>query len=238
MPSERSPLARQLRVLMLVVCLVQLADGSELSDKLILDLADGEYRVREKAQSDLLAQARQQPEASKDKLFQIAQTSQDPEIRERCLGVLRQLLTDQYMSEGQGFVGIGRMDKTVELAGRLEPCHGVLVTSVRSGTPAERAGIQLNDLIIALNKSGWKEVTASETFANQVAAMKPGTKISLSILRDEKVIDLDVVLVRRPAGLFNELLFMPGQAFDPEKAENDAMAAYFRDWFSQRITRK
>ena len=110
MPSERSPLARQLRVLMLVVCLVQLADGSELSDKLILDLADGEYRVREKAQSDLLAQARQRPEASKDELFQIAQTSQDPEIRERCLGVLRQLLTDQYMSEGQGFVGIGRMD--------------------------------------------------------------------------------------------------------------------------------
>ena len=236
MHIELRPYLRLLGVKVLFGSLVPLAGASELSEKLVLDLADGEYRVREKAQSELLAQARQRPELSKDELFQIAQTSQDPEIRQRCLGILRQLLTDQYMSEGQGFVGIGRFDKTVELAGRVEPCHGVLVTSVRSGTPAERAGIQVNDLIVALNGSGWKEEAASETFANQVAAMKPGTKITLSILRDDKTIDLEVFLVRRPAGLFNE--FIPGQAFDPEKAENDALAAYFRDWFSQRIVRK
>lgn len=209
--------------------------AGELPEKLVSDLADGEFRIRERAQSELLAQARQKPEPAMDELFRLSRNSGDPEIRLRCVAILRELLKDQYMREGQGFVGIGRADKTLDIAGRTEPCHGVLVTSVRSGTPAEKAGILVGDLIISLNGIEWKQGSPSETFADQIAAMKPGTKITLSIYRADKKVDLDLVLVRRPAGLFTE--FMPGLTFDPERAEKEALEAYFREWFADRSVR-
>lgn len=235
MHSDFPSCAKRLLALVVIGCQVPFAIADGLAGKLVSELADGEFRTREHAQSELLAQARRKPVESMDELFHLSRTSGDPEIRQRCLAILRELLRDQYMSEGQGFVGIGRADKTIEIAGRTEPCHGVFVTSVRSGTPAERAGIRVNDLIIALNGSEWKQGVASEAFADQIAAIKPGTKVSLSIFRDDKRIELDLILVRRPAGLFNE--FFPGQTFDPDKAEREALEAYFRDWLSERSVR-
>ena len=226
---------RWLFALLLIACQLYQAIAGELSDKLVSDLANGEFRIREKAQSELLAQSRQKPERAMDELFRLSRSSGDPEIRLRCVAILRDLLKDQYMKEGQGFVGIGRLDKTVDIAGRTGPCHGVLVTSVRNGTPAERSGIRVGDLIISLNGGEWKQGIASETFADQIAAMRPGTKVTLAIYRDDKKIDVDLVLVRRPAGLPME--FMLGQTFDPEKAENDALEAFFRDWFAERGVR-
>lgn len=216
---------------------IQLTFGSagELPVSLLLDLGNSEFKVREKAQSELLAKARLQPGPSTDELFHVSKISADPETRQRCFEILRHLLTDQYMKEGQGFVGIGRFDKAVELEGQKEPCNAVLVTSVRRGTPADRAGIQVNDLILALNGTYWKEPTASEIFANQIAALKPGTKVTLLVYRDDKKIELDLVLVRRPAGLGNE--FIPGQPLDPDKAERDALEAYIQDWFNQKSGR-
>ena len=218
-----------------IVCQIFQVTAGELPEKLVSDLADGEFRIRERAQSELLAQARQRPEGAMDEFFRLSRTSGDPEIRLRCVAILRELLKDQYMKEGQGFVGIGRADKTIDIAGRADPCHGVLVTSVRSGTPAEKAGILVGDLIISLNGSEWKQGIASETFAERIGAMKPGTKVTLVIYRDDKKIDLDLVLVRRPAGLFAE--FMPGLTFDPERAEKDSLEAYLREWFAERGVR-
>lgn len=219
------------------VAWIQLAIGSagELPEGLLLDLGNSEFKVREKAQSELLVKARLHPAASTDELYHFSKTSADPETRQRCLEILRHLLTDQYMTEGQGFVGIGRFDKTVELDGQKEPCNAVLVTSVKRGTPADSAGIQVNDLILALNGTYWKEPTASEIFANQIAALKPGTKITLLVYRKDKKIELDLVLVRRPAGLGNE--FIPGQPLDPDRAERDSLEAYIQDWFSRKSGR-
>ncbi|MES2659999.1 MAG: PDZ domain-containing protein [Verrucomicrobiota bacterium] len=219
-----------------LISLFSTATALELPQKVLAALGDGEYRVRENAQIELLKWARLRPTPSMEEVLRQSQISNDPEVRLRCQAVLRELVMDQYKNEGQGFVGIGRENKIVEIPGRTGPCHAVRVTSVRRGTPADRAGIRLNDLIISLNGEAWSEGTASEVFAERIAAMRPGTQVTLKIYRDGKLIDVDVVLVRRPLNANNP--FFDGQNFDPEAGERAAMEAYFRDWLSERKLRK
>lgn len=208
----------------------------ELPQKEYKALGDSEFRIRENAQMELLAWARLQPGPAMDELLQQSRISKDPEIRQRCVAILRELVMDKYMSEGQGFVGIRRENKLADIPGKPDPCHAVLVTGVNRGTPADHAGIHLNDLIVSLNGATWSEPTASDDFAEQIAATKPGTKVTLKIFRDGKLFDIDLVLARRP--LSATLRFFDGQESDPEAAERAAMEAYFREWLSERKLRE
>ena len=204
----------------------------ELPEALISDLGNTDFRKREEAQEQLLAFARKQPQLSMDELLRISRQSKDPEVRQRCMDVLRVLVFDQYMTEGQGFVGIVRGDQRIQIPGKAEPSHAVLVNGVRPDSPADRSGIRPNDLIVSLNGESWKTDTASEAFANRVAEMKPGTKVVLTIFREEKLFDLGVILSRRPVDVMNP--FFPGSYTHPEAAERAAMEAYFREWLKQR----
>ena len=80
------------------------------------------------------------------------------------------------MQTGQvtrGWIGVGVQDMTRELSEsfKLPEIRGALITEVFRGTPADKAGIKLGDILVAVEG---KPVTDSSSMLNLVAALEPG----------------------------------------------------------------
>lgn len=65
------------------------------------------------------------------------------------------------------------------------------MTSVVKDSPADKAGIQVEDIIIKIDE---KPVDTAAVLRNAVYIMKPGTKINLSILRKDQTIQIPVTI--------------------------------------------
>lgn len=212
----------------MIALVVGHAEGVELPATALTNLRSQEFRERETAQVELLIWGRGQPGPAMTELLKQSQTADDPEVRERCLAVLRDLVTDEYLKEGEGYIGIVLRDEIAEVPGEPKPRGGIRVTQVQPDSPAEHAGIRLNDLIVGINGEVWHETL----FRANVRMMKPNMKVDLKILRDGGLLDLKVTLGRRP--LIADTPFFPGQTVDPDAIERAAKEAYFRRWLSQR----
>ncbi len=96
----------------------------------------------------------------------------------------------------RGFLGIffQEMDKNTADALNLPEAEGVLVRRVQSGTPADKAGIKVGDVIIGFNE---KKIENGQKFRMMVAAAGPDSKITLQILREGKEISKEVTLADR-----------------------------------------
>ncbi len=162
-----------------------------------------------------------------------SQLAVDPEVRERCLDVLRSLVTDEYMKEGEGYIGIAlaMKDDIVTVPGDPKARNAVRVVEVRADTPGQKSGILLNDLIVALEGVTWREVEATPAFRESIKKMKPTTVARLTVLRGGELVDLEVTLGRRP--LMADM-FLNGQNQDLEATERAAKEAYFQRWLSQK----
>jgi predicted metalloprotease with PDZ domain len=204
----------------------------EIPPKTLASLGSREFREREIAQVELLGWSRRQPEASMTELLRQSRKAEDPEVRQRCLNVLHELVIDEYSREGEGFIGIALKDEISNVPGDPKPRRVIRVTEVRLDAPARQAGIQLNDLIVGLNDQVWHDEDASPPFREKIRAMKPDTKVVLEVLRDGELIDCKVTLARRP--VLADRPFFNGQNFDPEASEQAAKDAYFRRWLNQR----
>ncbi len=217
-------------------CMLALAfppvGAAELPPTVIAGLGSQQFREREIAQVKLLDWARAQPGPAMDELLRQSRMAGDPEVRERCLSVLRSLVTDEYLKEGEGYIGIALKDEMSDVPGEPKPRGVIHVLMVQPESPAEHAGIRQNDLIVGTNGEIWQEIL----FRANVRTMKPNMKVDLKILRDGGLIDLKVTVGRRP--LSADISFFPGQTFDPEATERAAKEAYFRRWLSQRKLQK
>lgn len=223
-----------------LVCLLLVlgsAEAIELPPEPLAALASGDFKSRENGQTEILAWARLQPEASMEELLRYSRDSKDPEVRERCMAVLRELVMDQYMSEGPGFLGIGFEYRAGVIPEVAKPSHAIRVKSVSPDTPAEKVGLQADDLIVSLNGKGWTDASAALDFAKQVASVKPGTKVKLMIFRDAGLIEKEVVLTRRPL-YADRFAFGDLNGYDPEADERAARDAYFKEWLSERKSRQ
>lgn len=103
---------------------------------------------------------------------------------------------EQLMENGRvrrGLLGVGIQDITSDVAEslELENTDGVLVSDVKPGSAAEKAGIKRRDVITAINN---QEVTDGNTLRNKIAGTQPGTEISLTIIRDGKKQELKATL--------------------------------------------
>jgi len=95
---------------------------------------------------------------------------------------------NQLVGKGKvqrGMMGVSIQTVTSDLAQSLgmPAARGIVVSSVNAGSPAEKAGLKTGDVILQLNG---KDVRDTNEFRNQIAAMAPGTEVSLSIWRDGK----------------------------------------------------
>lgn len=196
------------------------------------DLGSGEFHRRELAQKELLAWARKQPGQAKTEFLRQSRRAVDPEIRERCMSILRSLVTDEYLQEGEGYIGIAlsMQDEILKVPGDVKSRSAIRVVEVREDTPGQRAGIRLNDLIVGLDDERWSGVDASSLFRERVKALKPNSNARLTIIRDGGLIELKVKLGRRPPMAD---MFFNGLNVDPAASERAAMESYFRRWLSQ-----
>ena len=82
-----------------------------------------------------------------------------------------------------GYLGVGVVDLTDERvkALKLKDDSGVEVKRVDENSPAARAGLKLNDVVLGVNG---KAVDDIEDFQNAIAGEQPGTKVTLTIWRD------------------------------------------------------
>lgn len=82
-----------------------------------------------------------------------------------------------------GFLGIGITDVTPENAKffKVPTAAGALVDQVNPDTPASKAGLKQGDVIRKLNGA---EISNSSELQVEVSEMKPGTPITLDIVRD------------------------------------------------------
>jgi serine protease Do len=71
---------------------------------------------------------------------------------------------------------------------------GVLVASVEPGSPAEKAGFRTGDVVTQFDR---KPVASGRDLSRTVAAMKPGTRAPVTVVRDGKTEELTVVIGQR-----------------------------------------
>jgi serine protease DegQ len=113
---------------------------------------------------------------------------------------LAKQVMEQIIRQGsvtRGWIGIEAQDVTPELAEsfKLSQTHGSLIAGVLRGSPAERAGIKPGDILLEING---KEVTDSSSMLNLITALKPEKRATLKIAREEKELDIPVVIGKRP----------------------------------------
>ncbi len=110
--------------------------------------------------------------------------------------VLERIVADGKVT--RGYLGVAMQPEiTPEIAQefKLPDTSGVLVTEVLPDTPAERAGIQRDDVIIEFNG---KKVSDRPHLRLMVSQVSPDSKATIKILRDGKEKSLSVSLAAQP----------------------------------------
>lgn len=207
----------------------------ELPSEPFARLRSEEFKIRENAQVELLAWARGQGAAAVDELFRLSRTSDDPEIRNRCMGILRELVNDEYLRDGEGYIGIQMQEELANVPDDPKPRGVIRVMMIMPDSPGHRAGLRIGDLIAGIGDKVWREEAVLFSFRECVRQFKPETKILLKVLRNGELIDVEVTLGRRPPMADNP--FFGGTQEDLAAAEEAAKEAYFRRWLDRRKAR-
>jgi serine protease Do len=105
--------------------------------------------------------------------------------------ILPQLLSTGHVSRGRLGVSIQSMDEATAKALGLDRPRGALVAEVAPGGPAGKAGLRASDVILSV---GPTEIRDAHELPRVVANNKPGTKVSLKVLRDKREQSIDVTL--------------------------------------------
>ena len=73
--------------------------------------------------------------------------------------------------------------------------NGALVAGVEKGTPAESAGLKVDDIITAVNG---KSLVQENSLRYVLTQYKPGDAVKLTVMREKKELSLSVTLATRP----------------------------------------
>ncbi len=99
---------------------------------------------------------------------------------------LAKSIAEQLIENGEvsrGYLGVVIQQLTPDLADSfgLKPGQGILVAQVGEDSPAEKAGLRQGDVIVSYRGAPVSDVG---DFRNRVALTKPGSRESLTVLRD------------------------------------------------------
>ncbi len=97
----------------------------------------------------------------------------------------------------RGWIGVEVQDISAELADSfgLPDKKGALIAGVVRGSPAERYGIRPGDVLLSIDGQAVKE---SESMLAMIASLSPNQTSQVSIRRDNKVMDIEIVIGKRP----------------------------------------
>lgn len=202
-----------------------------LPPELLDGLTSQEFRVRENAQAALLDWAREKTTTRAILLLEQARKAEDPEVRKRCHDVLRAIAMDAYHEGGEGYMGITMAALRAKVPDEDGEARAVIaITQVMPDSPAQEAGLRVGDFITSVNGRVFGQEDPLAAFQQMIRELKPGKVASFGVLRDEKLLSVDVVLGRRPpmldAGFFNRRM---EDLHDLARREQEE---FFRNWIA------
>lgn len=206
---------------------------------MVESLKSEKFADRETAEANLLAWSRQQPAEAMEELYRQSRVAPDPEVRERCFDVLRGLVNDDYLRNGVGYLGVMMNPNTepVNVAGENQPRFAIRLIHVEADTPAKKAGLVVGDLLLGVNDTTWRQDHTSKSVSDAIQGYKAGAAVTIKLFRGGQVVEIPVVLGRRPAAANLMLLGGFGMRMTPADeaaAENVAREEYLQRWLARK----
>ncbi|HWN42385.1 MAG TPA: PDZ domain-containing protein [Thermoanaerobaculia bacterium] len=123
-----------------------------------------------------------------------------PVVREKIVVVDKDGKEHVFDSQGtpvrRGYLGVGLTELSPELRAHfgVPEDAGVMVSSVEDGSPADKAGVKVGDIIAALDG---KDVKSSWDIRSQVRELKEGEQVPVTVYRDGKAQNLSAAIAMR-----------------------------------------
>jgi serine protease Do len=100
------------------------------------------------------------------------------------IGVYYTMLTNEYAKENKLNIKNG----AVIIGDKISNKSGII-----PGGPADKAGLKSGDVILSVNN---EDLTMEKTLQSAIYTYKPGDTLKLKVFRDDKTLDIEVVLMR------------------------------------------
>jgi len=115
------------------------------------------------------------------------------------INIAKKVMNDllKYGKVIRGWLGVYIEDVSPELAQKFGVKHGVLVTKVMPGSPAEKGGLKSGDIIVEFNGEPVKNVTDLQL---KVINTPPGERVKVTVIRNGKRKILTVKIGQMPGG--------------------------------------
>jgi predicted metalloprotease with PDZ domain len=201
----------------------------EIPDSLLKGLEADEFNEREISQAKLLEWAKSEKNPPIRQLAELAESAEEPEVRQRCSRILKGLSDADYFSEGQGFLGIFMQDEIGAVEGDDQQRAIIRITGVFTNSPAAKAGLNVGDVIVAIDGEIWRNQEAMISFKNTVSKKKPTQEVVLKVRgKDNQLVDLKVILGKNP------IQELRNTEQDLDLLDEQARARHFKDWLKEQ----
>jgi predicted metalloprotease with PDZ domain len=213
--------------------LIALTSAEEVPEKLLEGLSSEQFKQREASQVELQKWVDQNGQAAITSIYRVYIGSDDPEIRSRCLRLLRTQSDKDYLNDGKGYLGVQLAEEMLEIVGDDKPRICLKITYVMPGSQAELAGIKAGDIIASMDGEKWYEVGAVQKLINTVASYKPLRRVVFEIKRPGEValIEVPVILGKRPVDDLGAMYYG-----DISQLEKEAKDKHFDEWLKKQKT--
>jgi serine protease Do len=95
----------------------------------------------------------------------------------------------------RGWLGVGLQELSPDLAQKFGVSNGVRITMVIKGSPAQKAGIMVDDIITEFNG---KKIVRSEQLRQMVSSSKIKQSVKVIIIRNKKPVNMAVTIGEMP----------------------------------------
>ncbi len=109
--------------------------------------------------------------------------------------VVAQLIESGAVARGWLGVSLAELDERDRAAHEVAAPQGVMIRQLYTGSPAERAGLQVEDVIVSV---GGDPVASIRRLQSRIADVPPGRSIELRVVRDGQERSVQLEVARQP----------------------------------------
>jgi predicted metalloprotease with PDZ domain len=185
--------------------------GSDLKlEELLIDLGSADFLTRESAQKIIQERTLDKGPDFLLTIIEAAKASHDPEIFWR----LKKAAQATFKPRSQAYFGFlyAPLEEGVEF-------RGLQISEVKKNSPAEKAGLRVDDVILSLEDITLAEVGTEAKILEVFSRSKVGQKNRMTILRDGRKLRLKVTPAER----------------DMTHAEKQNQTQDFEKWWAEKM---
>ncbi len=111
---------------------------------------------------------------------------------------LAKWVMEQILEHGRvvrGWLGVVIQEITPDIAEAIGVKEGILIAQVLKGSPADKAGLKVGDIIVELNG---RKIESVRDLQFSIMKTKPGTRVELTVIRDGKKRKIEVEIGELP----------------------------------------